>query len=88
MAARDAIVAPAAHLSDGCMDLLFAKKCGKGPIVSIMLGLEDGSHVKSNVIDFFHSTSQFGVTSLCCCRNFTTRRLQRSGCSLALQENV
>jgi len=29
MAATDAIVAPAAHLSDGYMDLLFTKRCGK-----------------------------------------------------------
>lgn len=44
-AATDAIVAPYAHLSDGCMDLLYVNRVGRPKLTQILLSFEEGTHV-------------------------------------------
>ncbi|KAK4271532.1 hypothetical protein QN277_020216 [Acacia crassicarpa] len=44
---QDALPAPDAKLSDGCLDLILVKKCPKLALLSLMSGLSSGGHVKS-----------------------------------------
>jgi len=42
----DAVMAPHAHLSDGCIDLVWVPACARHEITSILLGLETGTHLR------------------------------------------
>eukprot|EP01102_Stenamoeba_stenopodia_P007077 TRINITY_DN1977_c0_g2_i1.p1 TRINITY_DN1977_c0_g2~~TRINITY_DN1977_c0_g2_i1.p1 ORF type:complete len:622 (-),score=139.39 TRINITY_DN1977_c0_g2_i1:94-1959(-) len=50
----DGLLAPYAHLSDGCVDLVMVRDCNRLEMVSIFLGFEDGSHVSSSVLEYQH----------------------------------
>jgi sphingosine kinase len=50
----DGLLAPFAHISDGCVDLVMVRDCTRLEMVSVFLGLEDGSHVKSSVVEYHH----------------------------------
>ncbi|XP_028795382.1 sphingosine kinase 1 isoform X2 [Neltuma alba] len=44
---QDALAAPDAKLSDGCLDLILVKRCPKLALLSLMSELGSGNHVKS-----------------------------------------
>lgn len=51
-ASQDVMAAPHAEFSDGYLDLIVVKKCPKWSLLSLLLKLKDGGHVKSEYIQY------------------------------------
>ena len=48
----DAQLAPHAHLSDSCMDLVIVRRASKPAMAAFMINLEDGTHIESDFCEY------------------------------------
>nr|XP_029116777.1 sphingosine kinase 1 isoform X3 [Elaeis guineensis] len=51
-AGEDAMLAPEAKFSDGCLDAVIIRECPKSALLALMLKMSDGSYVKSPYVTY------------------------------------
>lgn len=54
---RDVHAAPHAHVADGCIDLVFARGATRPQVAALLLGLETGTHVESEAVEYVKARS-------------------------------